>query len=270
MVAETCQSIPATKIIDNRAMNRRRSFIRQLVLVLLSLVVTLGISVGSSQLTTAVPVDQLIFRGIRLFQLSNLSTQQKVALGRDIHQQVVRNQRVGTNTRVSRIGQRLAAASECSQQPFRFYVVQDRSINAFTTTGGYVYVNTGLLQAADNDAQLASVLAHEIAHNCNNDFINKLRQSQLAQIAATATGLDRSTLANIGYRVAIDLPNSRQAEFAADADGVKYMRQAGYNPQASIAFLSKLLQARSQPTFLSNHPATRDRIVALQRQLATN
>jgi beta-barrel assembly-enhancing protease len=248
----------------------RHALTSQVVLFLLSIALTIGISVGIPQLTTALPIDQLIFRGIQLLQLSNLSPQQKVALGQDIHQQVLRNNRVGSNQRISQIGQRLAATSECSQLPFRFYVVQDSSINAFATTGGYVYVNTGLLQATDNEAQVASVLAHEIAHNCNDDVINKLRQSQLAQIAATATGLDRSTLARIGYQVAVDLPNSRQAEFAADADGVRYLRQAGYDPRASIVFLSKLLRAPSQPTFLSNHPATRDRINALQRQLAAN
>lgn len=114
------------------------------------------------------------------------------------------------------------------------------------------------------------MLAYEIAHNCNNDLISKLQRSQLAQIAATAIGLDRSTLASIGYQVAFELPNSRQAEFAADADGVRYLRQAGYDPRASIAFLSKLLRNPSQPTFLSNHPATSDLITALQRQLAAN
>lgn len=250
-------------------MNRYR-LVRQVTLFFLGLAIAVGIGLGIPTLTTAFPIDQLIFQGIQLFQLSNLSPQQKVALGQDIHQQVLQNNRVGTTQRISQIGQRLAAASACSQLPFRFYIVQDPSINAFATTGGFVYINTGLLQAADNEAQVASVLAHEIAHNCNDDLINKLRQSQLAQIAATTIGLDRSTLARIGYQVAVDLPNSRQAEFAADADGVKYLRQAGYDPRASIVFLSKLLNAPSQPTFLSNHPATRDRINALQRQLAAN
>lgn len=251
-------------------MHRYPFWIRQVALFVLSIAVAIGVSVSIPQLTTALPLDQIIRGGARLLQLSNLSSQQKTALGQDIHQQVTRSQRVGTNARVTQIGRRLAAASECSRQPFRFYVVQDSSINAFATTGGFVYVNTGLIQAADNEAQLASVIAHEIAHNCNDDVIKRLRQTQAAQLAASAAGLDRSALANIGYRVAFDLPNSRQAEFAADTDGIRYMRQAGYDPRASIAFLSKLLRSSSQPNFLSSHPATRDRITALQRQLAAN
>jgi predicted Zn-dependent protease len=230
--------------------------------------------VSTSAPASALPWGQLLFQGIQLFQLSHLSTQQKVQVGQDIHQQVLQNYQLDhnaqTNAYVNRVGQRVAAASDCSQYPFHFYVVQDQNINAFSTTGGYVYVNSGLIKAADNEDQLAGVIGHEIGHICDNDLVNHMEQSTLAQGVASLAGLDRSTIANIGYQLAFELPHSRQDEFNADTQGLKYMQRAGYNPTAMPAFLSKLLRYPSPPTFLSDHPATRDRIAALQQQIAAS
>jgi predicted Zn-dependent protease len=240
----------------------------------LSLILGLGTaaSVGLSapMPAEALPFQDLIVPGIQYFQLSNLSTKEKVKLGSSIHQQVRSNYRVGTNPTVTRIGQRLARVSSCSQTPFKFYVVQDRSINAFATTGGYVYVHTGLINVADNEDQLASVIAHEIAHICNDDLVNKLRQAQLAQGAASLAGLDRSKLAAVAYQLAVDLPNSREAEFNADAKGLQYMQQAGYDPNAMPAFLKKLVNRSSRPAFLSTHPNPRERIAVLERRIAAS
>lgn len=221
---------------------------------------------------TALPVGDLLFRGIQLLQLSNLSTQQKVQLGQDIHQQVLRNYRLSSNSQlnnyVNRVGQRVAGVSDCAQTPFRFYVVDNPQINAFATTGGFVYVHTGLIQATDNEDQLASVIAHEIAHICNDDLIAQLRQTAIAQGAASLAGLDRSAVAGLAYQLAVGLPYSRQAEFNADARGLDYLTRAGYDPRAMPAFLSKLLKYPSPPAFLSSHPATRDRITALEQRIA--
>lgn len=240
----------------------------------LGLGTALGVGLSTSLPAKALPWSQLIFHGIQLVQLSNLSTQQKVALGKDIHQQVSRNYSFDsnpqTNTYVNRVGQRVAQASDCAQIPFHFYVVRDAQINAFSTTGGYVYVNTGLLKATDNEDQLAGVLGHEIGHICNNDLLNKMKESELAQSAASVAGLDRSTLAAVGYKLAVELPNSRQDEFNADAKGLKYMERAGYDPHAMPAFLSKLLKQSSPPAFLSDHPGTRERIDVLEKKIAAS
>ncbi|MEB3337265.1 MAG: M48 family metalloprotease, partial [Leptolyngbyaceae bacterium] len=152
--------------------------------------------------------------------------------------------------------------------PFRFYAVQDPQINAFSTTGGFVYVNTGLLKAVDNSDQLAGVMAHEIAHICNQDLINQLKETQMAQGAASVVGLDQNALVGTAYQLAFNLPNSREAEFQADDQGLKYMKRAGYNPRAMPAFLTKLLKQPSPPEFLSNHPATQDRIQVLKQKIA--
>ena len=235
---------------------------------LAGLATTIGIGLITPTPVGAVPWTQLLFNGVQLLQLSNVSAKQKVELGREIDQQVRSNYRISTNEKVTRIGQRVAAASDCAEYPFHFSVVQDKSINAFSTTGGYVYVHTGLLNAVDNEDQLAAVLGHEIGHICNNDLIKKLRQAQLAQGAASLAGLDRSTVASAAYKLAVDLPNSRDAEYNADDKGLRYIERAGYNPNAMPAFLSKLVSQRSTPTFLSDHPGAKERISILQRKIA--
>ncbi|MBP5974412.1 M48 family metalloprotease [Brasilonema sp. CT11] len=241
---------------------------KSLALFFAGLGIALGVGLSPLTPANAISWGQLLFNGAQLLQLSNLSTEQKVGLGREIDQQVRTNYRVSSNANVSRIGQRLARASDCSQTPFKFSVVQDRSINAFATTGGYVYVHTGLINAADNEDQLAAVIGHEIGHICNDDLVAKLRQAQLAQGAASLAGLDRSTVAAAAYKLAVDLPNSRQAEYNADDKGLRYIERAGYNPNAMPAFLSKLVNQRSAPSFLSSHPGAQERISVLKRKIA--
>lgn len=235
---------------------------------------TLSVSVSTPEPAKALPWGQLIFNGIQLLQLNTLSPQQRVQLGEEIHQQVTSNYRLSTNSQtnalVNRIGQRLASASDCSQYPFHFYVVQDSQINAFSTTGGFVYVNTGTIKAADTEDQLAAVIGHEIGHICNDDLVKRLKKTSLAQGALAAAGVNRNALVGIAYKLAVDLPNNRQDEFNADTKGLQYLTRAGYDPHAMPAFLSKLLQYSSPPTFLSDHPGARDRIAALEQQINRN
>ncbi|MUG91394.1 M48 family metalloprotease [Scytonema sp. UIC 10036] len=243
---------------------------RGIALFLGGLGTAVGVGLTTPAPASAISIGELLLRGIQLYQISNLSTKQKVALGSDIHQQVRRNYNLTTNDYVSRVGQRLVQASGCSETPFNFHVVQDSSINAFATTGGYVYINRGLLNAVDNEAQLAAVLGHEIAHICNDDLVNRLKQAQIAQGVASLADIDRSALAGVAYQLAVNLPNSREAEFNADTKGLQYIRRAGYDPNAIIAFLRKLERQPNQPKFLSTHPATEDRIDALQRKIAAS
>ncbi|MFB2771184.1 M48 family metalloprotease [Pelatocladus sp. BLCC-F211] len=121
--------------------------------------------------------------------------------------------------------------------------------------GGYVYVTTGLLKAADNEAQLASVIAHEIGHIASRHAIEQMRETAIARGVATAAGLERSTAVQIGVDLALQRPNSREDEFEADRKGLRTLGRAGYAESAMIAFMQKLLQKRSLPTFLSTHPA---------------
>jgi predicted Zn-dependent protease len=250
-----------------------RRYQRRWLYPLLSVVIALSLVLGSPQVTQARPWFDLIFRGVQILQLSNISPRQEIQIGQQINQQLVsseiqlyRNSEI--NRYVDQIGQRLAQESTRTDIPYKFQVVNDKNINAFATMGGFVYVNTGLLTAADNEAQLASVMAHEIGHIAGRHAIGQMRQQAIAQGVAAAAGLDRNLAVQIGVDLALRRPHSRQDEVEADELGLDTLQQAGYAPVAMVDFMEKLLKkGGSVPTFLSTHPATSDRINALERAI---
>jgi predicted Zn-dependent protease len=237
---------------------------------LLSAVMALFIWVGLPQPGQAIPWLDLILRGVQVIQMSNVSDRQEVQIGRSINQQLVtREIRLYRNPQITRyvneIGQRLASSSDRPDIPYTFQVVNDKSVNAFATMGGFVYIHTGLLKAADNEAQLAGVLAHEIGHIASRHALEQMRQTAIARGVAAAAGLDRNLAVQIGVDLALRRPNSRKDEFEADQKGLETLTNAGYAPAGMVGFMEKLLRARSVPNFLSTHPGTQDRINALER-----
>ncbi len=253
------------------SMNLRRS--RRWFYPLVSIAVALGICANSLQPVQAISVFDLLRQGVQVIQLSNISDRQEVEIGRQINQQLVssevklyRNREV--NRYVNEIGQRLAATSDRPNLPFTFQVVDDDAVNAFATAGGFVYVNTGLLQRADNEAELASVIAHEIGHITGRHLVEQMRRTAIAQGVSQAAGLDRNAAVQIGVELALRRPRSRQAELEADRSGLRNLGRAGYAQSAMVSFMKKLLRSGgSPPEFLSTHPATSERIAALQRAI---
>lgn len=239
---------------------------------LISVVVALGITANSLLPVQALPVLDLFRQGVQIFQLSNISDRQEVEIGKQINQQLVssevklyRNRDV--NNYVNEIGQRLARTSDRPNLPFTFQVVDDKAVNAFATAGGYVYVNTGLIEEADNEAELASVMAHEIGHITGKHLVEQMRRTAIAQGVSQVAGLDRNAAVQIGVELALRRPRSRQAELQADRSGLRNLGRAGYAQSAMVSFMKKLLGSGSPPEILSTHPATSNRIAALQRQI---
>ena len=146
-------------------------------------------------------------------------------------------------------------------------MVNDKGINAFATMGGFVYVNAGLLVAADNEAQLASVIAHEIGHITSRHAVEQMRQTAIAGGVATLAGVDRNRAVAIGVDLALRRPGSRKDELEADQEGLEMIRRSGYAPSAMVAFMEKLLKGGSPPAFLSTHPATSTRIAQLKSKI---
>lgn len=238
---------------------------------LISITVAFSIWISSAPATQAISWRDLIFRGIQVIQLTTLSNRQEVALGRQINEQLVKEVKLLRNPEatqyINQIGQRLAQVSQRSNIPYTFQVVNDSSINAFATMGGFVYVNTGLMEAADNEAELASVIAHEIGHIVGRHAVEQMRQMAVAQGVASAAGLDESLAVQIGVELALRRPNSRKAEYEADQFGITNLGKAGYDQRAAVDFMEKLLRGGSVPTILSTHPATNDRISALEAMI---
>lgn len=239
----------------------------------ISIAIALLLTVGQPMVAQAISWGDLILRGIQVIQLSSLSDRQEVEIGQQINQQLTRGQvRILQNSQVNeyvnQIGQRLAASSTRPNIPYRFQVVDDRGVNAFATMGGFVYINRGLLTLASNEAELASVMAHEIGHIAGRHSVAQMRKMAVASGVVGAAGLDRNTAVNIGVELAFRRPNSRQDEYAADTMGLQTLAKTGYAQSAMVNFMSKLLQSRSVPTFLSTHPATPERIARLQQSIS--
>jgi len=229
--------------------------------------------VATPQVSQGIPLFELLLRGIQIIQLSNISDNQEVQLGKQINQQLVRREiRLYRNDQINRyvrqIGERLAEVSERPEIPYTFQVVNNDSVNAFATMGGYVYLNTGLLKEADNEAELASVVAHEIAHIVARHSINQMREAAIANGVTAVAGLDRNVAIQLGVELALRRPKSRKHEFEADILGLENLTRAGYAPYGMVSFMKKLLKAGgSVPAFLSTHPGTPQRIDALEKAI---
>lgn len=239
---------------------------------LISVVVAASVCLSTPLPGRAFDLLPLLLQGVQIVQLSSMSSSQEVDIGKQINQELQSGDvRISRNTAairyVEQIGQRLIPFSDRPNIPYTFQVVEDDGVNAFATLGGFVYVNTGLLKTAANEAELASVIAHEMGHIGGKHVVKEMKQKALESGLLTAAGLDRNTAVQIGVQVARNLPRSRENEFDADKRGLKTLTRAGYSQDAMVSFMQKLLKKGSGPAFLSTHPATGDRINALQRQI---
>ena len=252
----------------------RRSLRKRLLYGLLSSFTALGLCLGTPNPSYGFSLFDILFRGIQIVQLSNMSDSQEVNIGKQINRQLVEGRRIRLyqnpqlNQYVNQIGQRLAQRSDRPDIPYTFQIVDDKSINAFATMGGFVYVNKGLIEQADNEAELASVIAHEIGHIASQHAVEQMRQQAITQGVLSAAGLNQSAAVQIGVDLALNRTNSRQDELQADQLGLTNLQQAGYAPAGMVSFMKKLLQkGGSAPSFLSTHPATSERITALQQKI---
>lgn len=243
----------------------------------LSTFVALSLIITSANPTKAISIGDIIRGGIQVIQgvqIANMSDEDEVEFGSQIDAELRQSEiRIFRDREltayIDQIGQRLAASSERPNIPYTFQVVRDDNINAFATAGGFVYVNSGLIKAADNEAQLASVMAHEIGHINNKHVLRSIKQAAIEQGIVTAAGMDRSTAVGLGVQLALNLPRSRNYEYEADESGLNTLVNAGYAPIGMVQFFNKLLEkgGGSMPEFLSSHPNTGDRIASIQQAL---
>jgi len=182
---------------------------------------------------------------------------------------------------VAEIGGRLVANSEMPNFPFTFTVLNSPDVNAFALPGGYVYVTRGLLALANDEAELAAVIGHEIGHVVARHTAQRYSQAVAAGLGAAILGAvvgnEASQIAQLGGELYL-ASYSREQEFQADELGVRYTRNAGYAPDGMAAFLGNLVRNKDlqeqildqdlpETDFFSTHPNTPQR-VARARTLA--
>jgi predicted Zn-dependent protease len=215
--------------------------------------------------------------GINLF-----SKQQDIELGREAASEVRKQIDVVDNNAlqnyVTVLGQRIARLPEANNFPYSFTLVNDKSINAFALPGGSVFLNTGVILAAEDEAQVTGVLAHEVAHVALRHGTNQVSKANIAQLpavlASTAIGEGSLTaqLAQLGIGLGLNsllLKYSRDAESQADALGARMMAKLGYNPIEMARFFENL-QAEGgsrAPQFLSSHPNPGNRVKAVEAEI---
>jgi hypothetical protein len=182
---------------------------------------------------------------------------------------------------VNRIGQNIVKNSDC-KVPFTIKIIDSDEINAMALPGGFFYVNSGLIMAADEEAEVAGVMAHEIAHVCAHHAARQMTKMNYAQIGSipliiftqgswTGYGIYEATQLAIPMGF---LQFSRMDEAEADWLGVQYMYKSGYDPQAFIQIFEKLdALEKHKPGALakvfSDHPQTPDRIAHSEEEIAT-
>jgi predicted Zn-dependent protease len=206
------------------------------------------------------------------------SPRQDVEVGqqvaRDAERQLPMLNDSSVNQYVDRLGRRLAAHAPGERYPYRFKVVNDREINAFALPGGPIYVNRGVIENADNEAQLAGVIAHEIAHVALRHGTNQASRAAAAQVPLAILGeivgsdSTRGVLAQIGAGFAVNsvlLKYSRNAESQADIIGTQILHDAGYDPRAMAQFFQKF--DRRGVEFFSNHPSPDNRIARVNQEI---
>ncbi len=213
-----------------------------------------------------------------------LSTQQEAALGLQSYQQVLsQSQTIDRGPQfdlVRKVAQRLASATGPAAKDFQWEVslVRSDQLNAFCLPGGKIVVYTGILPVTGNEAGLAAVMGHEMAHATSRHGSQRVLQQNLSQTALTGAAYSLSGMdydkqrvvmgaLGAGAQYGVLMPFGRKHESEADAIGLSYMARAGYDPQEAIRFwkrMDKAAGSRQQPEFLSTHPSDGRRIQQLE------
>jgi metalloendopeptidase OMA1, mitochondrial len=219
-------------------------------------------------------------------QLLLLPEGSELQMGLTSYEQIIKKSKVASdpavNEQVTRVGRRIAEATGRTDYAWEFKVLEDKQANAFCLPGGKVAVYTGLLPMTRDDAGLAAVLGHEVAHAVARHGGERVSQTLLLQtgLAATQVALSRNdprtvqavtSLLGAGATVGVLMPWGRAQESEADRLGLIYMAKAGYHPSAARDLWVRMAEAskdrQQPPELLSTHPAPATRIRDIERWL---
>ncbi len=262
----------------------RAGLMRTVSALLLSLALAMGLAAGDKKKTDKKSDPSQIGNRDVGKGLNFYSPEKEMALGRQLALEVRRQAKLVDDPIISeyvnRLGQNLVRNSD-ARYPFTFQVIDDDALNAFAFPGGYVFVNSGLIKIADEEAELAGAMAHEIAHVAARHMTRQASKAQLADILSAPVGAIiggwGGVAARQGAGVAIPmtfLSFDRKDETEADYLGVQYMYAAGYDPNGAVTIFEKMEALRSkEPTavsaLFSTHPPDSERIRRTQEEIGT-
>src|SRR5271169_5309444 len=212
------------------------------------------------------------------------SMEHEIALGKQLAQEVDRVSKFITDPvvteYVNRVGQNLVRNSD-AQVPFSIKVIDSDVVNAFALPGGFFYVNSGIILRADEESEMAGVMAHEIAHVCARHGTRNATKANIMQMATIPLILlgpggwaGYGLYEGLNFLIPVTyLKFNRDAEREADYLGLQYMYKAGYDPNSFVTFFEKVEADEKKhpgtiPKIFSTHPPTPDRIEATQKEIA--
>lgn len=229
-----------------------------------------------TQLVSGCAVSQYDIKGINLVSIDEeRQLGDRFAVEIEKKQTVVQDQEV--QQYVDRIGRRLLAGARNVDFPYTFKVVRDDTVNAFALPGGHTYVHSGLIKAAQSEAELAAVMAHEINHVVARHGTRQLTQQYgYALVLQLVLGENSNQMAQLAVSLfgkAGTMAYSRSMETQADILAVETLYRAGYNPAAMLTFFRKMdALGHENPSqlarFFSSHPMAGERIVRVQEEIA--
>ena len=217
-------------------------------------------------------------------ELALVSESQEIQMGQEASKDVARTIGLYKDPKleayVAGIGKRMAAASERPNLPWEFHVVDDASVNAFALPGGFIYVTRGLLASINDEAELATVVGHEIGHVTNRHSVQQISKQQLAQLGLGVGSILSSDIARFGQLASaglsvLFLKYGRDAENQADQAGFRYALNQDYDVREMTKVfetLDRISQASGGgklPEWLSTHPAPENRIQHIENMLDT-
>ncbi len=220
----------------------------------------------------------------RVAHRSIISQEKEIAEGKQYAMEIDHQAKLITdpviNEYVNRVSQNVARNSDLAI-PLTVKVIDSPEINAFTLPGGFIYVNSGTLMAADEEDELAGVIAHEIAHAAARHWASTMTRMTLLQYATLPLLFTPMSIGTYyGLSAAMNgiplafLKFNRNQEAEADFLGLQYMYKAGYDPNSYVAFFGKVVQEErrmpgSVPAIFADHPPTPDRIVKCEQEIKT-
>jgi predicted Zn-dependent protease len=219
----------------------------------------------------------------KVAHMSIISEEKEIAIGKQYSVEIERSAKLLTdpviNEYVNRVAQNVARNSDL-KIPLTVKVIDDPTINAFALPGGFLYVNTGLLQAAEEEDQVAGVVAHEIAHVAARHWASQMTKATILQFAMLPLmfvpmsypvymGVMEAYMNGVPLAF---LKFNRGAEAEADYLGIQYMYKAGYDPNSYVAFFGKVMDEErrmpgSMPQVFMDHPPTGDRIIKTEEEI---
>lgn len=228
-------------------------------------------------------IENIGNRDINKGSINFISLNKEIEMGRELARQVEEQSKLVKDPiideYINRIGQNIVRNSD-AKVPFTIKVVDSDEVNAFALPGGFFYVNSGLILAADDEAELAGVMAHEIAHVAARHGTKQESKAELLNIASIPLIFVGGPV-GYGIRQAAGLlvpmsflKFSRKSEAEADYLGVQYLYKSGYDPSAMVRFFEKLqAKEKAKPgsvsSLFSSHPPTADRILKVQDTIET-